>query len=72
MRVAHFDAKAENFIVDDRGTVTALVDLDTVMPGSWLWDVGDLVRSTCGTRPEDQPDGMRYTNLASHPEGATD
>jgi len=60
-RVAHFDAKVENFLLDE-GTrrVRALVDLDTVMPGSWLWDVGDLARSATGTAAEDSADGMGF------------
>jgi Ser/Thr protein kinase RdoA (MazF antagonist) len=60
LRVAHFDAKADNFVVDDGGRVRALIDLDTVMSGSWLWDVGDLARSTTGTRAEDEPDDMAF------------
>jgi hypothetical protein len=45
-RVAHNDAKLENFLFGDPGR---LVDLDTVMPTAWFWDVGDLLR-TAGTR----------------------
>lgn len=45
-RVAHFDTKIENFLFKN-GTeeVAALVDLDTLMPGSILSDVGDMIRS---------------------------
>ncbi|MHB8463436.1 MAG: phosphotransferase enzyme family protein [Acidimicrobiales bacterium] len=60
LRVAHFDAKADNFLFDPSGRVRALIDLDTVMPGSWLWDVGDLARSATGTTGEDEPDGMTF------------
>ena len=63
VRVAHFDAKADNFVLDGRGRVRALIDLDTVMPGSWLWDVGDLARSVTGTRAEDEPDGMAFDGV---------
>jgi Ser/Thr protein kinase RdoA (MazF antagonist) len=60
-RVAHFDAKLDNFLLDARTRqVRALVDLDTVMPGGWLWDVGDLARSATGTAAEDEPDGMAF------------
>lgn len=53
VRVAHNDAKAANLLVDDDGDrPPVVVDLDTVMPGSVLWDVGDMVRSTTGTVPE--------------------
>jgi hypothetical protein len=32
-----------------------LVDLDTLMPGAWFWDVGDLLRTASTTAPEDDP-----------------
>jgi len=53
VRVAHNDAKAANLLVDEIGGRQPLVvDLDTVMPGSVLWDVGDMVRSSTGTPEE--------------------
>jgi N-acetylhexosamine 1-kinase len=53
VRVAHNDAKAANLLVDEIGGRQPLVvDLDTVMPGSLLWDVGDMVRSSTGTADE--------------------
>lgn len=48
-RVAHNDAKAANVLV---GSTTVVVDLDTVMPGGVLWDLGDMVRSSTGTSDE--------------------
>jgi hypothetical protein len=35
------------------------VDLDTVMPGTSLHDVGDLIRSTVGSAAEDDPEPSR-------------
>ena len=57
-RVAHFDAKLDNilFVGDD---AKALVDFDTVMPGAWFWDVGDLLRSGATTAAEDEPEPDR-------------
>lgn len=53
VRAAHNDAKAANLLVDDiGGRLPLVVDLDTVMPGSLLWDVGDMVRSSTGTSDE--------------------
>ena len=59
-RVAHFDAKLDNilFVGDD---AKALVDFDTVMPGAWFWDVGDLLRSGSAVGAEDDPDPDRAT-----------
>ena len=51
-RVVHNDTKVDNVMVDDsskRGV--CVIDLDTVMPGSPLTDIGDLVRSAL-TGPE--------------------
>ena len=53
-RVAHFDAKLDNILFDGDDPV-ALVDFDTVMPGAWFWDVGDLLRSGATTAAEDDP-----------------
>jgi hypothetical protein len=36
-----------------------LVDLDTVMPTAWFWDVGDLLRSASTVAAEDDPDPRR-------------
>jgi N-acetylhexosamine 1-kinase len=53
-RTVHNDAKADNIAFDERsGAVICLVDLDTVGPGTVLFDVGDLVRSGAPTGPED-------------------
>jgi Ser/Thr protein kinase RdoA (MazF antagonist) len=67
-RVAHNDAKAANLLVDECGkNAPVVVDLDTLMAGSILWDVGDMVRSSTGTADEAAPgvrfDGERYRAL---------
>jgi Ser/Thr protein kinase RdoA (MazF antagonist) len=53
-RVAHYDAKLDNVLFAGDEAV-CLVDLDTVMPGAWFWDVGDLLRSAATTAAEDDP-----------------
>jgi Ser/Thr protein kinase RdoA (MazF antagonist) len=53
-RTVHNDAKAENLLFDGAaGAGLCLVDLDTVGPGTVLFDVGDLVRSGAARLPED-------------------
>lgn len=53
-RTVHNDAKAENLLFDAAtGAGLCLVDLDTVGPGTVLFDVGDLVRSGAARLPED-------------------
>ena len=57
LRVAHNDAKVDNLLVaDDSGEPVCVIDLDTVMPTSVVWDFGDLVRSGACRTPEDETD----------------
>lgn len=53
-RLVHNDAKADNVLFDERtGEAVCLVDLDTVGPGTVLFDLGDLIRSGAPTGGED-------------------
>ncbi len=56
-RVTHNDTKLNNVLIDD-ATQKALcvIDLDTVMPGSILYDYGDAIRYGACTAAEDEPD----------------
>jgi aminoglycoside phosphotransferase (APT) family kinase protein len=57
VRIAHNDAKLANVLLDERsGEPLCVVDLDTVMPGSALYDFGDLVRSVTSPSLEDEED----------------
>ncbi len=59
VRTVHNDAKAENVVFDGDRAV-AVLDLDTVAPGTVLFDVGDLVRSGATTgREDDDPSAIR-------------
>ncbi|MGO8672586.1 MAG: phosphotransferase [Capsulimonadaceae bacterium] len=57
-RVAvHGDTKLENFLFHPvTGGVRALVDLDTIMPHTWLSDWGDMVRSLVNVAGEQETD----------------
>jgi len=56
-RVTHNDTKLNNVMIDDRtGDGICVIDLDTVMPGSVLYDFGDSVRIGASTAAEDEPD----------------
>jgi hypothetical protein len=70
-RVAHFDAKLDNFLFVGDDAV-CLVDLDTLMPGAWFWDVGDLLRSGATTAAEDEPDVERVIVDPQRYEAITD
>ena len=56
-RVTHNDTKVNNVMMNkDTGDFLAVIDLDTVMPGSMLFDYGDGIRSTACTAKEDEHD----------------
>jgi hypothetical protein len=53
----HGDTKLENFLFSTAtGRVRALVDLDTIMPHTWLSDWGDMVRSLVNVAGERETD----------------
>ena len=57
LRVTHNDTKVNNVLMNkDASDFLAVIDLDTVMPGSMLFDYGDGVRSTASTAKEDEAD----------------
>lgn len=59
-RVTHNDLKFNNVMFDkETGKGIAVVDLDTCMPGSILYDFGDLVRNTSVPANEDETDLSR-------------
>ena len=54
VRVCHNDTKINNMLYSDAaGAGIAAIDLDTCMPGYWLFDFGDMVRTCCSPEPED-------------------
>jgi aminoglycoside phosphotransferase (APT) family kinase protein len=54
-RVTHNDTKLNNVLIDDiTGQGVCVIDLDTVMPGSVLYDFGDLIRMGTATAAEDE------------------
>ncbi|MGB7296654.1 MAG: aminoglycoside phosphotransferase family protein [Candidatus Aminicenantales bacterium] len=57
LRITHNDTKINNILFDDRtGKAVCVIDLDTTMPGSSLYDFGDMVRTTTSFAPEDERD----------------
>lgn len=57
VRVTHNDTKINNILMDAQtGEARAIIDLDTVMPGSMLYDFGDALRSGASTAEEDEKD----------------
>lgn len=57
LRVTHNDTKLNNVLIDLEAMVAAtVIDLDTVMPGSILYDFGDSIRAGATTGAEDEKD----------------
>ena len=57
LRVTHNDTKLNNVMIDDTtGEGICVLDLDTVMPGSMLYDYGDSIRFGASTAVEDELD----------------
>ena len=56
LRVTHNDTKLSNVLLDDvTGEAACVIDLDTVMPGTVLYDFGDAIRSGAASAAEDEP-----------------
>lgn len=57
LRVTHNDTKINNVLIDDEtDKAMCVIDLDTVMPGSSLYDFGDAIRFCASTAAEDEED----------------
>ncbi|MEN8171800.1 MAG: aminoglycoside phosphotransferase family protein [Chloroflexota bacterium] len=57
IRVTHNDTKYNNVMIDNEtGAGICVIDLDTVMPGTLLYDFGDGIRSITNTAAEDEQD----------------
>ena len=56
-RVCHFDTKISNFLFDiNTNRVKALIDFDTLMPGTVLSDIGDMIRAYSNPLGENSAD----------------
>lgn len=57
IRVTHNDTKLNNIMLDEKtGEPVCVIDLDTVMPGSILYDFGDSIRFGASSAAEDEHD----------------
>ena len=61
-RVTHNDTKINNVMIDNEtDKAICVIDLDTVMPGSSLYDYGDAIRFCANTAAEDEPDTSKIS-----------
>ena len=55
-RVTHHDTKISNVLFDDNDNGLCVIDLDTVMPGYYISDVGDMLRTYLSPVSEEEKD----------------
>lgn len=56
IRVTHHDTKISNVLFDDKDNGLCVIDLDTVMPGYFISDVGDMLRTYLSPVSEEEKD----------------
>lgn len=59
LRVTHHDTKISNVLFDAGGKGLCVIDLDTVMPGHFISDVGDMMRTYLSPVNEEERDLSR-------------
>jgi len=56
IRCTHHDTKISNVLFDDNNNGLCVIDLDTVMPGYFISDVGDMMRTYLSPVSEEEKD----------------
>jgi len=56
IRIMHFDTKISNVLFDHHDHGLAVIDLDTIMPGYFFDDVGDMLRTYLSPANEEESD----------------
>lgn len=65
-RITHNDCKLNNLLFDRDNRAVCVVDLDTVMPGTLLFDFGDMARTMLSPVPEDSTEVARIDVRHDH------
>jgi len=66
LRVTHHDTKISNVLFDRQGKGICVIDLDTMMPGYFISDVGDMLRTYLSPVSEEEKDLTRITVRESY------
>jgi Ser/Thr protein kinase RdoA (MazF antagonist) len=61
LRVIHHDTKISNVLFDSKKKGLCVIDLDTVMPGYFISDVGDMMRTYLSPVSEEEKDLTKIT-----------
>jgi serine/threonine protein kinase len=54
IRICHNDTKLNNVLFSADKKALCLIDLDTIMPGYFMYDFGDAIRTLANPAPEDE------------------
>ena len=54
LRVCHNDTKLNNILFSTEDKALCLIDLDTIMKGTFIYDFGDAIRTIVNSAPEDE------------------
>jgi thiamine kinase-like enzyme len=54
VRACHNDTKLNNILFSKQNKALCLIDLDTIMPGYFIYDFGDAIRTIANKAPEDE------------------
>ncbi|MBN8862187.1 MAG: aminoglycoside phosphotransferase family protein [Sphingobacteriales bacterium] len=65
LRVTHHDTKISNVLFDSAGKGLCVIDLDTVMPGYFISDLGDMMRTYLSPVSEEEKDVEKIEVRAS-------
>ncbi|MBP6686855.1 MAG: phosphotransferase [Lacibacter sp.] len=65
LRVTHHDTKISNVLFNKEGKGLCVIDLDTVMPGRFISDVGDMMRTYLSPVSEEESDFSKIEIRAS-------
>lgn len=71
LRITHNDTKINNILYDHNDQMLCIIDLDTVMPGSILFDFGDAIRTLGNAAAEDEADRSKIAFRADYFEAFT-
>lgn len=61
LRVTHHDTKISNVLFDEKDRGLCVIDMDTVMPGYFFSDVGDMMRTYLSPVSEEETDLAKIT-----------
>jgi Ser/Thr protein kinase RdoA (MazF antagonist) len=61
VRVIHHDTKISNVLLDEQDKGLCVIDLDTLMPGRFVSDLGDMMRTYLSPANEEEADVAKVT-----------